>query len=277
MSTVQGGEGGSIQAARLFWDSASEDYEEVFSGTSLGKIRREAVWRDMLRLFRRDDRVLEINCGTGLDAVFLAQHGVELVACDISPQMIERARQHAASESVGERIEFVVLPTEELGALADGPLFDGAFSNFSGLNCVKDLSPVRVQLSRRMKPGAPLLLCMMGSVGLWERFRFLLHGQFRRAFPRRQEKTAEFVRAPELKTYRYSVAEICAQFAPSFRLRRWKGIGITVPSAYMEHWARRLPRVVRFLAAVDQRIGGLPVFRDLADCVILEFEHVAKS
>jgi hypothetical protein len=59
-------------------------------------------------------------------------------------------------------------------------------------------------------------------------------------------------------------------------LRRWRGVGITVPPSYMEHWASRFPRVVRFCAALDQRIGGLPVFRNMADCVVLEFERVKR-
>jgi hypothetical protein len=42
----------------------------------------------------------------------------------------------------------------------------------------------------------------------------------------------------------------------------------------MEHWVRRFPRVIGLLAALDQTIGGLPLFRNVADCVVLEFERV---
>ncbi|WP_158944887.1 hypothetical protein [Granulicella sp. S190] len=76
MTTTAGSaEGESMQTAQAYWDSAAETYEDVFSGTTIGKTRREAVWQDLKRLFRRDDHVLEINCGTGLDAVFLAKEG----------------------------------------------------------------------------------------------------------------------------------------------------------------------------------------------------------
>jgi methylase of polypeptide subunit release factors len=48
----------------------------------------------------RDDRVaaiapgrtLEIGCGTGINAIYLAQHGFEVVGVDISPLAIENAR-----------------------------------------------------------------------------------------------------------------------------------------------------------------------------------------
>jgi SAM-dependent methyltransferase len=232
------------------------------------------VWQELQRLFGKGKRVLEINCGTGLDAVFLARQGVELLACDISPRMIERARRHAARNDAGDHVEFLALATENLGALADHALFDGAFSNFSGLNCVEDLTAVQLQLAKRLKPGAPLLLCMMGRFALWEVVWFLLHKKPRLAFRRLRERTASMDRSPELKIYRPSVKEIRSQFAPCFRLRRWKGVGITVPPSYMEHWARRFPSAVGLLASLDQKVGGLPVFRNVADCVVLEFERV---
>ncbi len=49
-----------------------------------------------------------------------------------------------------------------------------------------------------------------------------------------------------------------------------------VPPSYMEHWARRFPGLINTLARFDQRVGGLPVFRNVADCVVLEFERVGE-
>jgi hypothetical protein len=37
---------------------------------------------------------------------------------------------------------------------------------------------------------------------------------------------------------------------------------------------RHFPRVIRGLAGIDRLIGGLPLFRRMADCVLLEFECV---
>jgi SAM-dependent methyltransferase len=276
MSTTLDRRGGSIEAARRYWDSAAESYEEVFSGTTIGKTRREAVWGNLRRIFGPGDRVLEINCGTGLDAVFLAQQGVHLVACDLSSRMIEMARRHAESQLVADRVEFVALATEDLEDLEDLTLFDGAFSNFSGLNCVEDLGAVRMQLASRLKPGAPLLLCMMGRVTPWEVLWFLLHGRPRLAFRRLWEETSNAGGSKDVKIHRPSVRKIRSLFGPEFRLRRWGGIGIAVPPSYMEHWARRFPRVIEFLAAVDRRIGVMPVFRSVADCVVLEFERSGK-
>jgi len=45
-------------------------------------------------------RVLEMGCGTGTDAVYLKQQGFDVVAVDISPLAVERARQRAAEADV---------------------------------------------------------------------------------------------------------------------------------------------------------------------------------
>jgi methylase of polypeptide subunit release factors len=40
-------------------------------------------------------RTLEVGCGTGTNAIYLAQHGFEVVGVDISPLAVESARAKA--------------------------------------------------------------------------------------------------------------------------------------------------------------------------------------
>jgi len=211
--------------------------------------------------------VLELNCGTGIDAVHLAGRGIRVLACDIAPHMIELARQQAGATNL---IDWRVLPTENIGALIDEGTFDGAFSNFSGLNCVDDLSAAAQNLARLLKPGAPILVCMIGRFVPWEILWFLAHGNPTRAFLRLRGN-GEAVAA--VRVQYPSVVEIARQFAPEFTLRKWKGLGIAVPPSYMERWARRFPRVLAALAGVDRYIASIPVFRGMADFVLLEFER----
>ena len=80
-----------------------------FSGTSIGETRRHAVWRRLEKIFSPGQKLLELNCGTGIDAVHLAQRGIQLVSCDISFRMIELARRLAVSTNTSDLIEFRVL------------------------------------------------------------------------------------------------------------------------------------------------------------------------
>jgi methyltransferase family protein len=68
--------------------------------------------------------------------------------------MIQIARQDAVASGYAARLDFRVLPTEALDRLELESPFDGAFSNFSGLNCVEDLAAVARNLARLLKPGA---------------------------------------------------------------------------------------------------------------------------
>jgi ubiquinone/menaquinone biosynthesis C-methylase UbiE len=262
---------------RAYWDAAAVNYDRDFSGTLIGQTRRLSVWRDLERVFHPGQRLLELNCGTGIDAIHLAARGIQVVACDISPHMIQIARQDAITSGFARSLDFRVLPTEDLESLASEAPFDGAFSNFSGLNCVEDLSAVSRNLARLLKPGAPLLACVIGHFVPWEIAWFLAHGKPSKALARIRDKgirdNGTIVEAGGLKIQRPSVREMTRLFAPEFELRSCRGIGIAVPPSYMEHWARRFPAALRLLARADNLIERLPLFRNLGDCILLEFSR----
>jgi SAM-dependent methyltransferase len=257
---------------QAYWDAAAVNYDRNFSGTLIGQTRRLSVWRDLERVFHAGQRLLELNCGTGIDAIHLAARGIQVVACDISPRMIQIARQDAINSGFGGSLDFRVLPTEDLESLASELPFDGAFSNFSGLNCVEDLSAASRNLARLLKPGAPLLASVIGHVVPWEIAWFLAHGKPSRAIARLRDNGTT-LEAGGLKIQRPSVQEIARLFSPEFELRSWRGVGIAVPPSYMEHWARRFPAVTRLLARADDLIDRLPLFRNLGDCILLEFSR----
>lgn len=64
-------------------------------------------------------RALDLGCGEGGDAVWLAERGWAVTGVDIAPAAIERARAHAAA--VGVPVDFVVGDLEDvLGELEPG-------------------------------------------------------------------------------------------------------------------------------------------------------------
>ena len=260
----------ALKSAETFWDVAAETYEQKFSGTIVGQIRRRVVWRELERAFKPGDAVLELNCGTGIDAVYLGTRDISVTALDLSPKMIALARDHAKAVAPISRPRFEVLATENLDTLEAGP-FDGAFSNFSGLNCVENLEDVSRDVAQLLRPQGRFLICMMGRFVPVEIIWFLLHGKPRRAFSRmlHQRLSVDGTFAIQRPT----VHDIALQMGKHFRLVRWRGAGITVPPSYAERVAIRIPKIMATLAVLDQRVGHLPLIRSMADCVILEFER----
>jgi len=55
---------------------------------------------------RQPGRALDLGCGTGSDAIFMAEHGWEVVGVDFAPEAIEAAKRRAAEAGCSAR--FVV-------------------------------------------------------------------------------------------------------------------------------------------------------------------------
>ena len=258
-----------LEASRDYWDTTAETYDQIFPETLVGRIQRKAVWRELDRVFRSGQRVLELNCGTGIDAVHLAEKGIRVLACDLSPRMIELATDRSIVANVANTAVFRVMPTEEIFELVkDGP-FDGALSNFSGLNCVEDLSSVARHLGNLLRPGAMAVFCMVGRIAPWEIAWHLAHGETKKAMRRFHPVSDD----PRVKTHYPPVGAIARAFAPEFRLHHWRGIGVAVPPSSMEPLARRFPKILTYLAQADQWLTSCPGVKALADCVLLCFER----
>jgi SAM-dependent methyltransferase len=260
----------SLQLSQAYWNAAAETYKQEFTGKLVGGMWREAVWKELDAVFQSGSYVLELNCGTGIDAIHLSQRGVSVLACDISSRMIELARQNAVGTPAEELLDFRVLATEQLATLQAGTVFDGAFSNFSGLNCVQDLAAVRRSLACRLRPGSRVLLCMLGRFAVWQKLWHLAHRDWNHVFRSAQATEVEGA----IKVQYPSRKQIVALFSPDFKLHRWKGIGIAVPPAYMDHWAVRFPRLTQCLNHIDSLIDRAPVLRNLGGCILLEFERI---
>ena len=152
----------------LAFETITGVYDDVFSNSPIGRAQRRAVWNEMDREFREGQSILEINCGTGIDALHLASRGVRVDACDSAPGMIARAQQRADLHSGLVPVRFRCLPIEETEKLTPDKPYDGVLSNFSGLNCVAELQPLVRNLTKLIRPGGRVVLCVFGTFCLWE-------------------------------------------------------------------------------------------------------------
>jgi SAM-dependent methyltransferase len=255
------------------FDLIAENYDRIFTDPKIGQAQRAAVRRALEREFHARQRVLEIGCGTGADACFLADRGVEVIACDSSAGMIEVTAQKVASRGLQPLVTPRLLAAENIADLEGS--FDGAFSNFGALNCVPDLRGVASDLGRMLRPGATMLLCMMGPCCWWEIAWYLARGKPRKAFRRlrRGGVTACVADGPPVHVRYPKVSSLARYFAPHFRLKAVKGIGVLVPPSYLEVWANRFPRVLRSAVRADGVLESCPGIRLLADHVLLKFER----
>jgi len=122
--------------------------------------RRHAfVWqmsRDLLRLLdpTAGERILDVGCGTGQLTRQIADVGARVVGIDLSPAMIEKARQ------VGDEMEFRVADARSFDFGSD---FDAVFSN-AVLHWVVPPEAAAGCMFRALKPGGRLV-CELGGKG----------------------------------------------------------------------------------------------------------------
>ena len=258
------------------FDAVAGEYDSRFTNSMIGRAQRESVWQEMDRVFRPGQRILDINCGTGVDALRLSSRGIHVVACDASPEMVAVARRRLHASANRDHVNLRVLAIEEIGQLEKEGLHDGVLSNFAGLNCVADLRCVARDLARLVRPGGTAILCLFGRFCHWEVLWYALQGDFKKAFRRLRGKGVVANLAPgHSVVVRYpSVDSFLRDFAEHFRMVRWKGIGIAVPPSYLEPWAVRFARLFRFATKIDPFLGRCPGVRCLADHVVLVLERV---
>ena len=181
-------------------------YDVLWSDTERGRAQRQRVWRELDCLFHPGDQVIDLGCGTGDDAVYLASRGVNVLGIDSAPEMVKIARKRGAAARHVAIEDLDRLETEFAGA------FDGALSNFGALNCVEDLSRVSEALARLMRPGGKLALCVMSRFCWSDRRHFL-------------DRWGGHATWRGLDIYYRSARSIAREFAPNFERHRRVSIG----------------------------------------------------
>lgn len=272
---------GELQASTSPFDALAESYDAGFSTSTVGARMRAAVHRRLDARFRSGDRVLDLGCGTGEDALHLARRGLRVLAVDASAEMVAAARRKIDDAGLSHRIETRHAGAEALAAelaaageeAADGR-FDGALSNFGALNCVADLRPVAAGLAAAVRPGGSVFLCLMGPAVPWEWGWFLGRGEPGKAFRRLRPGGAAW----RGLTVRYPTpGAVRRAFAPAFSARGVTAVGALLPPTYAEGWAARHPRLLARLDRWERRLESLPPLPWLADHYLLELVRLEVS
>ena len=252
------------------FDGMAAGYDRSFTASSIGQRMRAAVWRRLDAAFRSGDRVLELNCGTGEDAVHLAERGVHVLATDGSAEMVAMARAKVERAGLADMVEVGRMPIEDLSALP-AETFDGALSNFGGLNCVADLPEAMRGLARAVRPGGRTLLCVMGPMVPWEWGWFLARGDPAKAFRRLRRGGVQW----RGLTIRYpSIGKVRRSATPHLIKRRVSALGALVPPTFAEQWAARHPRLLATLDAIERSAETAWPLPWLADHFLIELERI---
>ena len=172
----------NIEQASAAFSAQAAHFDADEESNRILKWMRTQVYRHEEELLLPRSHILELNAGTGIDAVHFAGLGHSVFATDNAPGMVQQLQNKISNRRLEQRIQCSVCSFTELRTLP-AMQFDHVFSNFGGLNCTPDLKAVTQQLPRLLKPGATITVVMTPRVCPWElaqAFRGKLRIAFRR-------------------------------------------------------------------------------------------------
>ena len=216
------------------FDHIANRYDTDFTQTAIGKAQRQLVHHQLekLQLDFNQVRVLEINCGTGQDALYFAKKGAQVLATDISYEMVSVTQKKTLEFP---NVSSEVLDINQLSTFHSDEKYDVIFSNFGGLNCLTtlQLQTFLEVASTRLEKNGQLIMVIMPEFCGWETLYFLSKFNWKKAF-RRKNKSGVLAKldGKEVKTYYYSPLNVI-KLASKFKMKWISPIGLFVPPSYL--------------------------------------------
>ncbi|MEU5278052.1 class I SAM-dependent methyltransferase [Streptomyces asoensis] len=133
-------------AVRAEWDQRYADRQQLWSGRPNGALVAEAAGLT-------PGRVLDVGCGEGADALWLARRGWDVTALEVSGVALERAAGHARDAGLSVRWVHASLTAAALPHAS----FDLVSAQYPALLRTPDASAERALLAA-VAPGGVLLL-----------------------------------------------------------------------------------------------------------------------
>jgi SAM-dependent methyltransferase len=254
----------------------SEKYDAfALDHSHLARLRNK-VYAHVRRFIVGEARILELNAGTGTDAVTLARFGYQVHATDISAGMLARAREKVQRLELGDRVTVQELSYTRLDQVTGGP-YDVIFSNLGGLNCLPDLRPVIQQLPTVLKPGGLVIWVLMPPTCLWEMAE-LLRGHFRLAFRRyARNGTRTHLEGYYFQTYYFTPRQVIDWFGSAYDLLEIEGLAVLTPTAESKYFPQRHPRLYSALAWIDDRVSTIPPWYGWGDFFVISMRQVYEA
>lgn len=234
---------------------------------------REQVYAHVDRLIKPDSSILELNAGTGIDAIRFAGRGHTVCATDLSDGMIKQMKKKLARLQLEERVSVRQLSFDQLNELK-GKKFDYVFSNFGGLNCMKDLHKITEHLQEILNPGGYVTWVIMPPVCPWE-ILGLLKGNPHALRRFSKNGVAAHLEGEYFRVWYHSLGFIKKSFGDRFKLIHHEGLAAISPPPHASSFAIKHPALDKILYRADASLRNHFPFNRWADHVIVSFQFIA--
>ena len=259
------------------FDAIAEGYDLSFTFTEIGKLQREVVRKYLQSsiLGKKKLNILELNSGTGVDAIWLAKDGHRVLATDISGKMLEIINQKVESEKLNSQIQTMNVDITQFKDYHFNERYDFVFSNFGGLNCIgqEDMRKLPEVISHLLELNGRIILVVMSKYCIWETIYFLMKFNFKNAFRRYSDvgATAQ-LNGSDLRTYYYTPKKVKDMFKTYFDVIAIKPVGFAIPPSYLEKFFTTKKSTLNFLERVERLFADTTLAAKFSDHFLIDLQ-----
>jgi ubiquinone/menaquinone biosynthesis C-methylase UbiE len=264
------------QAAMAFSMQAPV-FDAMYGEDVIIKYKRQSVRDHFLKHLSSESKILELNAGTGEDAVYFSQIGHNVHATDVSAGMQEVLREKVDQLQIQDHITTELCSFTQLEELKQRGPYDAVFSNFAGLNCTGELDKVLTSLDQLVRPGGIVTLVLLPKFCLWESL-LLFKGKFKTATRRWFSKKGKSAKLDDVqggeshqfKCWYYNPSYLISRMT-DFKLVDMEGLCTIVPPSYMHGFADKYPRLFRYLQKKENALRSAWPWKYWGDYYIITF------
>lgn len=246
-------------------------FDNIYGHDGIITYKRWRVRSHVEQYLQPGSRILELNAGTGEDAIYFAQQGYHVHATDIAGGMQQVLANKSAS--LRQQISHEICSFTQLEDLKNKGPFDHIFSNFGGLNCTGELDKVLSSFDSLLKPGGKVTMVIISKFCLWETF-LVFKGKFRTAFRRFFSKRGRkaHVEGAYFKCFYYRPSYVVNQLKDQFKLLSIEGLCTIVPPSYIDGFAEKYPKTFRLLSQAENKRKTAWPWKFIGDYYIISLE-----
>ena len=261
------------QAAAAAFSRQAPIFDELYAGDIIIQYKRRRVRDHVQKYLKPGSHILELNAGTGDDAIFFARHGHTVHATDISEMMQNMLKEKVKLNDLKGSINCELRSFTDLKNLFNRGPYDAIFSNFAGLNCTDELQKVLQSFDNLLKPGGFVTLVILPKFCLWE-FLLLFRGKFRTACRRLSgsKGSKAHIEGEFFRCWYYNPSFIKQNLKGAFDLVSIEGLCTIVPPSYIEKFAEKHPAAYQFLEKREDKWKTKWPWRNIGDYYIITLQ-----
>lgn len=260
-------------AAAAAFSKQAPVFDALYTADTIIQYKRKRVREHMEQFLGPASHILELNAGTGEDAVYFAEKGHQVHATDISAGMQERMIAKIAALQLNHKISYELCSFTELETLQQQGPYDHVFSNFAGLNCTGRLEKVLDSLPHLLKPGGYATLVILPKFCIWE-FLLLFKGKFRTAFRRfaGRKGAKAHIEGEYFRCWYYNPSFIRQRTKNSMVVKQLEGLCTIVPPSYIENFAVKHPKIYKWLEQKENKLKARWPWKVTGDYYIITLQ-----